>query len=85
MNNGTLVQYLVIGSVICFNMLRLQELKQEQEFDICKYTGSRRRSLLSRSRSGVGVSKNKLRSPLVQAQRCRSDLPSLQHFTCVAL
>ena len=64
MNNGTLVQYLVIERVICFNMLRLQELKQEQKFRICKYTRSRSGSLLSRSRSGVGVSKNRLRSPL---------------------
>ena len=65
MNNGTLVQYLVIERVICFDMLRLQELKQEQEFGICKYTRSRSRSLLSLSRSGVGVSKNRLRSPLL--------------------
>ena len=64
MNNGTLIQYLVIERVICFNMLRLQELKQEQEFGICKYTRSRRRSLLSQSSSGVEVSKNRLRSPL---------------------
>ena len=58
-NNGTLVQHLVVERVpvICFNMLRLQELKQEQEFGICKYTRSRSRSLLSLSRSGVGVSK----------------------------
>ena len=56
-NNGTLVQHLVVERVpvICFNMLRLQELKQEQEFGICKY--ARSRSLLSLSRSGVGVSK----------------------------
>ena len=46
-----MVQYLVIKRVICFNMLRLQELKQEQEFGICKYT---------RSRSGVST--NRLRS-----------------------
>ena len=30
-NNGTLVQYLVIERVICFYILRLQELKQKQE------------------------------------------------------
>ena len=67
MNNGTLVQYLVIERVICFNMLRLQELKQEQEFGICKYTRSR--NLLSRSRNGVGVSKNKLRSPASEPKK----------------
>ena len=39
MNNGRLVQYLVterVICIICINMLRLQELKQEQEFGICK-------------------------------------------------
>ena len=39
-NNGTLVQYLVIERVICFYILRLQELKQEQELAFVSIPGA---------------------------------------------